>query len=165
MKVRTFPPSSNTAEVKDRLEFQTTILFSFTSTNISGTGLWQIAMYGSNNDRGTGEHFQRIDQTLSRAQQSEPLRTGGLHPQIEFTGVYGEIDLTAIGCGDEYRFLCFDFMKGDNPGPDFKFSSWQDSGSRSERSKFTECEEWTCSDQGIYCRILIFAIFSSVKAA
>lgn len=163
MVVRLFPPSSNTAEVKEHLEFQATVTFGFISTDVMGTGLWKIAMYGSNNGRGIGEHFQRINQTLSTAQQSEPLMTGGLNPQIEFTRAYGEIDLTAIGCGDEHRFLCFDFMKGDNPSPDFKFSSWQDSGSGSERSKFTVCKEWTCSDQGIYCRVLIVLSFLLLK--
>ena len=125
--------------VKDPVDVQATILFSPTSSGVSGSGLWRLSMYGSRNADGTGTQFQRVYQTLSIAQQAQPLDSGS----IAFVSAFGEIDITAIGCG-EYKLLCFDFTKGENPSRDFKFASLQGADS----SKFTVCSRRSCSQPG-----------------
>ena len=83
--------------------------------------------------------FQSVYQTLTAAQQNLPQDSG----RIEFVNAYGEIDISAIGCG-EYRFLCFDFTKGDNPITEFTFTSLQGAAS----GKFTVCTLRPCSESG-----------------
>ncbi len=126
--------------VKDRLRVDATVKFAPTSTDIAGTGLWRLALYGAKNIEGTGDHFQRVEQTLSEEQQSQPLIGGA---DISFVDAYGEMDFTGIGCG-EFRFWCLDFMKGENPSPDFEFTSLQE-----DSSKFTVCDERPCTDGGL----------------
>ncbi len=64
-----------------------------------------------------GEHQpDRIDQLLTPTQQNLPLQRG---QNITFIGVQGEFDFSLIGCGTEWRYLCFDIGRGDNPVPSF----------------------------------------------
>ena len=125
--------------LKDPLDVQATILFSSTSSDVSGSGLWRLAMYGSKNGDGSGPQFQRVHQTLSSSQQAQSPQNG----RIDFVDAYGELDMTAIGCG-EYTFLCFDFTKGDNPSTDFTFASLQGADSNT----FTVCTRRQCSQPG-----------------
>ena len=129
--------------VKDRLNIQATMVFDPSSPSISGNGLWRLRAYGSKNVQGTGTKFQHVDQLLSPTQQAQPLTISDSgFAYIDFD-VNAEMDIAAIGCGS-YRFLCFDFMKGDRPTPDFLFASPQ----QADTSKFTVCQERACSDQG-----------------
>ena len=136
---------------KDPLDIQATVLFSPTSSGVSGTGLWSLEMYGSQNADGTGPQFQRVLQVLSQAQQDQPQESG----RIEFVNAYGEMDVTAIGCG-EYNYLCFDFKKGDNPRPEFAFASLQ----QPDSSKFTVCSRRSCSQTG---GLFSFSIYYLLK--
>ena len=133
--------------VKDPLDIQARISFSPTSSGVSGSGLWRLAMYGSQNGDGTGPQFQSVYQTLTEDQQNLPQDSG----RIEFVKAYGEIDISAIGCG-EYRFLCFDFTKGDNPSTEFTFTSLQGAAS----GKFTVCTLRSCSEPGGLCTFRIY---------
>ena len=145
--------SSVRAGVKDPLDIQARISFSPTSSGVSGSGLWRLAMYGSQNGDGSGPQFQSVYQTLTAAQQNLPQDSG----RIEFVNAYGEIDISAIGCG-EYRFLCFDFTKGDNPSTEFTFTSLQGAAS----GKFTVCTLRSCSEPGglfTFRIILSFKVF------
>ena len=110
--------------------------FDPSSSVVSGTGLWKLSIYGSKNAEGTGDHIQHVEQALTTTQQSQPLISGA---NIGFINVYTEMDLTELGCG-EYRFLCFDFTKGDNPSPDFTFTSQQQGNSQ----KYTVCKDRPC---------------------
>ena len=106
-------------------------------------------MYGSKNSEGTGEQFQHV-QTLTTRQQAQTHFEG----YLEFVQAYGKMDVSSIGCG-EYRFLCFDFMKGVDAYPDFNFTSLQ----KADRSKLTVCQEWACSNQGVlHCQIVNFLL-------
>ncbi len=116
--------------------------FSESSSNIRGTGLWKLSMYGSKNKDGTGEQFERYDQMLSPSQQSQPLIIGE-GPKITanltfvlFLGAQGELDISKIGCDDDFRYVCFDFMRGDNSEPVFMFKSTQ-----RDSSKLTTCSD------------------------
>ena len=138
MQVQT-STSAVTPGVKDSIDIEATVSITYQSTAVFGNGLWQLAMYGSKNADGSGERFQQVDQTLPLTDQDKDLD----HPttNIRFLDAYGEIDLSAIGCG-EYRFLCFDFMKGENVTQDFNFISLQ----QPDSSKFTVCKEQPCSE-------------------
>ena len=134
--------NSVTPGTKDPISIEATIIFAPSlSTNVSGTGLWRLAMYGAKTKNGSGDHFQRVEQTLSSSQQAQPLVAGG---DITFVDAYGEIDITAIGCG-EFRFICFDFLQGESPSPDFSFTSLQPG----DDSKLTVCNERPCLDAGL----------------
>ena len=107
-------------------------------------------MYGSKNAEGSGEQFQRV-QTLTSRQQAQTHFQG----YLEFIQAYGEMDTSSLGC-TEYRFLCFDFMKGLEAYPDFSFTSLQ----KADNSTLTVCQEWACSNQGVLncsiCHIVNF---------
>ena len=112
-----------------------TVGFSEATDYVSGTGLWKLSMYGSPNKDGTGEKFQHFDQVLSSAHQSQPLVESTREGMV-FVGAQGELDVLAIGCGKQFRYVCFDFTKGDNPQPDFNFLSFQE-----DISKMTLCSD------------------------
>lgn len=143
-----FVASSVRSGVKDPVEIEGWISFSPTSSGVSGSGLWRLAMYGSQNGDGTGPQFQPVYQTLTGDEQNLPQDSG----RIEFVNALGQIDISAIGCG-EYRFLCFDFTKGDNPSAEFTFTSLQGADSR----KFTLCSMLSCSEPG---GLFTFRIYS-----
>ena len=133
-----------TAGVKDDVSINAVASFTEGSIDLRGSGLWTLAMYGSQNMEGTGDQFQRVEQTLSSSQQSQSLSGGN---PITFSNAKAQIDVVAIGC-NEYGYICFDFMQGDNPNPDYTFRTRQD-----DPSKFTVCEEKDC-DAGEY-KVLI----------
>ena len=112
-----------------------TIGFSEATDFVSGTGLWKLSMYGSANKDGTGAQFQRFDQLLTSAHQSQPL-VESTREEMVFVGAQGELDILAIGCGRNFRYVCFDFTKGDNPQPNFDFLSFQE-----ESGKITLCSD------------------------
>ena len=99
-----------------------TIKFSKSSVDVSGTGLWKLSIYGSKSLDGTGEQFQRFDQLLSTSQQAQPLKD---NKELVFVNAKGKLDIRAIGCDMEFKYVCFEFAKGDNPNPDFNFTSYQ----------------------------------------
>ncbi|XP_072024307.1 uncharacterized protein [Amphiura filiformis] len=112
---------------KDQFTLNVTAIFSEVSIDVRGTGLWKLSMYGSKNNDGTGEQFDRIDQLLSRSQQDMPLVNG---EALDFVHMKGELEISAIGCDKAFRYLCLDFAKGDRPTPDFSFMSLQSDGSK-----------------------------------
>ena len=126
-----------TAGIKDPVTIDATASFTDTSIDISGSGLWRLAMYGSKNMEGTGEQFQRIEQALSSSQQSSALMGGA---DIAYSGAKGEIDVVTIGC-NEFKFICFDFLKGEMPSPAYTFRSLQEA----DDTKFTLCNPKACN--------------------
>ena len=104
-----------------------TIKFSKSSVDVSGIGLWKLSMYGSKNVDGTGEQFQRFDQLLSNSQQAQPLKD---NTELVFVNAKGRVDLNAVFCDTEFTYMCFEFTKGDNPNPDFNFTSHQEDSTR-----------------------------------
>ena len=105
-------------------------------------------MYGSKKVDGTGEQFQRVDQLLSNKQQAMPLVGGEF---INFGLIRGEIDVTEIGCEKQFRYLCFDFTKGDYATPDFSFISSQQDQLKSPGTKWTNCSDRCERVQGRLC--------------
>ena len=105
---------------KDKFTLDVLASFSQASDNIHGTGLWKVSIYGSNTENGYGEQFQRVDQLLSDAQQAQPLVNG---QNITFQDIQGKFDHSAVGCDMAFRYICFDFMKGDNPSTVFTFTT------------------------------------------
>ena len=99
-------------------------------------------MYGSVNNDGSGYKYELNEQILSGAHQAKSLIGAA---NIIFNGAQGSLDMTEIGCEKNYRFLCFDFMKGDNPSVDFTFTSFQE-----DPSKITLCSDRCPKDLGKY---------------
>ena len=124
------PDTSSVAPgVKNPIKIGAEVLFSEPYTLVNGTGLWRLDMYGSKKADGSGEQFQRFNQTLSQSLQDQPSDS-----LMQLKGARGEIDFYAIRC--QYGYLCFDFMRGDNPSPDFTFVTVDPVDS----SKLTTCK-------------------------
>ncbi|XP_072042842.1 uncharacterized protein [Amphiura filiformis] len=125
-----------TAGKKDPVRIDATASFTDGSIDLSGSGLWRLAMYGSTNEEGTGEQFQRVENALSSSQQGLSL-TGA--QDITYNNAEGEIDVVAIGC-NEYKFICFDYMQGESPRPAYTFRTLQ----QADPTKYTVCIPKDC---------------------
>ena len=122
---------------KDPFDVNTTVHVHPSSPDVTGKGLWKLSVYGSKDKDGKGPQYQLVDNVLNTTQQKQSLTAGndllfGLSP--------GEIDIQGIGCG-EYKFICVDFKKGDNPKPDFDFVTIQ-----TPSHKFTLCMLMQCHE-------------------
>ena len=126
----TLDTSSVAPGVKIPIKIGAQVVFSEPYTLVNGTGLWRLDMYGSKNADGSGEQFQRVNQTLYQSLQDQPSVS-----LMSLQDAHGEIDFYAIRC--QYGYLCFDFMKGDNPSPDFTFVTVDPIDS----SKLTACKK------------------------
>ncbi len=128
----------------DPFTVNATVGFSVSSADVQGTGLWKLSMYGSPSSDGTGEQFQRVDQILSEDQQMQPYLGG---TNLTFVGARGELYMTALGCDEQYRYLCFDFARGMNPSiGDFVFTTFQEN----DPTKITVCSD-RCTDEAGKC--------------
>ena len=119
--------SEKSPERINRFSLNATIRLSHASSNVSGTGLWKLSVYGSNNDDGSGDKFQPTDQLLSNSQQALPAVSG---QNLTFTDLQGRLDFNGFGCDNPVRYLCVEFSKGDSPNPDFNLTSLQDDPTR-----------------------------------
>ena len=128
-----------TAGRKDPVRIDATASFTDTSIDLSGSGLWRLAMYGSKNADGSGDQFQRVENSLSSSQQG--LALSNANP-ITYSNAKAEIDVVAIGCND-FGYICFDYMKGESPNPEYTFRTLQD-----DPTKFTVCNEKQCEAGG-----------------
>ncbi|XP_072040242.1 IgGFc-binding protein-like [Amphiura filiformis] len=126
--------------VPDPFTVNATVGFSDTTPQVEGTDLWKLSMYGSSNSDGSGNQFQRNEQILSQSQQGQSYLGG---TNLTFVNAEGELDVTALGCDKEFRYLCFDFTKGIRPSIDFTFTSFQ----QASPTKITVCTD-RCTEQG-----------------
>lgn len=84
---------------------------------IEGSRLWELSIYGSPTEGGSGD--DRFDETfvLTECQRDKTLRPTG---PLEFK-VKTKFTITGVGCPD-YPYLCVRFAKGDDAEPDFLMS-------------------------------------------
>lgn len=88
--------------------------------DISGTGLWKVNFFGSNDPNGDGERVKFQEQLLSSPQQDLTLETA--NGQLPFNGLSVEFDVGSVGCrGSEVDHLCLEYGRGEAPNPNFYF--------------------------------------------
>ncbi|XP_071825938.1 uncharacterized protein [Apostichopus japonicus] len=116
-----------------RLNMRMTVLPSPSSDLITGTGLWEVVVFGSEHPRGSGQRFEQNRNILTRRQESQPLYPGEeMIFDVEFDFMIGQ-----IGC-DRVNYFCVEFKKGSNANPDFEIPSTL--GDNTIR----KCEERSC---------------------
>ena len=140
----------------DSFSINVTIGFSKRSADISGTGLWKLILYGSKYPNGTGTKFQPTNQLLSKTQEARSIMSG---ENVTFFDISGEFEFTAVGCDDEFRFLCFDFMKGDQPDPKFIMESLDE-----DTSRMNLCTDRCADVKGMFGNIIIMDEFNAEAA-
>ena len=143
-----------TAGAKDDVSINAVASFTEGSIDLRGSGLWGLAMYGSQNEDGSGDQFQRVEQTLSSSQQGQALSGG---QPITFSNAKGQIDVVAIGC-NEYGYICFDFIQGENPNPDYTFRTLQEP----DTSKYTTCQPKECEAGEYFFLINVYILDNSL---
>lgn len=96
---------------------QASVRFDENSSPLTGSRLWRMSLFGSDNLDGNGRTFDPIHQILDAQNQRKSL-----NPQfpLTFNNVPTEYNVGAIGCG-EYQFLCMEFTRADNSDPAFVF--------------------------------------------
>ncbi|PIK54995.1 hypothetical protein BSL78_08042 [Apostichopus japonicus] len=102
-------------------------------SDIVGTDLWQISLFGSANEFGVGIRHNHIPQVLTSELSSQPL-TGGYPFNIQFTVPF---DTYAVGCED-VPYLCMELKR--NPNASIEFVMKKSSGAKVVLS----CREVPC---------------------
>lgn len=75
-----------------RLNMRMTVLPSPSSDLITGTGLWEVVVFGSEHPRGSGQRFEQNRNILTRRQESQPLYPGEeMIFDVEFDFMIGQI--------------------------------------------------------------------------
>ena len=110
-------------------------VFTSDSRQLSGTGLWRMGIYASQNRNGTGPRLHYTEQVLDPRAASTSLSSGSL---LFLRSVQTEFDISTLGCL-EFTHLCAEFTQGDNPSPEFKFEV------AGGGNVITECIEVECS--------------------
>ena len=110
--------------------------FTSSSRSVSGTGLWRLGIFGSKNDKGTGDRFNYVRQTLKPVDADMPLVNGN---DIKFAEAMAEFDIAAIGCNG-FNYACMELTKGEEASPDFTQSVLNDDVD----NILTLCEMTTC---------------------
>ncbi|XP_038058442.1 uncharacterized protein LOC119729773 [Patiria miniata] len=105
------------------------------SRQLSGSGLWRMGLFASQNGDGTGPRLNYTEQILDARAAGTPLATN--YP-LSIGGVQTEFDIGSLGCA-EFTHLCAEFSQGENPSPGFKFEV---SGSG---EMITKCMEVECA--------------------
>ena len=90
------------------------------SSQLEGTGLWKMNLFGSNNMDGSGQRKPLKSQILNRDYQSKPLTSPG-NP-IEFSDIQTTFPIEEVGCGT-LKYLCVEFERGENPSPSYAFDT------------------------------------------
>ena len=103
--------------------------------SVSGSNLWQLLAFGSQNSDGSGTQNSPITVSLSFAQGSVGVTPGA-------TSTIQDLDITldlsgSLDCED-IPYICVTLDKGTNPSPDFSLSGVPDD------SVFTACQAVTC---------------------
>lgn len=104
-----------------------------TGVNIEGTNLWQVSLFGSENDQGEGVRHANLEQVLDPSISSTTL-VGGFPFQLEFSVPY---NTSAVGCGN-VRYFCLEIKR--NPETSTRFILRRTSGERT----IISCREVPC---------------------
>ncbi|XP_033116763.1 uncharacterized protein LOC117116766 [Anneissia japonica] len=101
------------------MQFQVVVNASSESSEVRGTGLWEVVVFGSTHIKGRGKRFDPRGNLLTPSQQATPTIPGG---SMVFKNVVTPFRLSNLGCS-KYKYLCVEFKQGDAPDPDFFFAS------------------------------------------
>ena len=94
------------------------------SSELEGSGLWKMNIFGSENMDGSGKRKPLKSQILSADDQSKPLISPG--SRMHFIGISTSFPIEDVGCG-ELSYLCLEFESGQNPSYAFGTSTGEDS--------------------------------------
>ena len=86
-----------------------------TTDTIEGEGLWRLGLFFSTRGDGGGERHKYQRQIL--LEEYADMSLTSRYPMY-FLDVMAFIDVVGMGC-DDWRYVCVEFSKGDNPRPDF----------------------------------------------
>lgn len=127
------------------------------SRPLDGDGLWQLSLFGSRYEDGTGLQFNFVEQLLDISDESTPA---GPDLPLQFSDLARRYDISSIGCG-QFPYLCLQLQKGRNPMPDYLFrTSLGDDRIRS-------CKEVDCISskyENIYTDFIIINILCIIAA-
>ena len=105
---------------------------------INGRGLWRIGLFGSPSANGSsGDRFNYVRQLLS---PSESSQNAGPSTKLTFPSLITQFDVLSLGC-TEFKYLCIEIAKGDNPQPDFVFHN-------DAQKPIILCRKVSCQGQG-----------------
>ena len=88
------------------------------SRGLTGSGLWKVGFWGSQNADGSGAQSDYRSQILSGAGAGTALVQGRT---LELSDIETSFDIASMGCGD-YSYMCLEFGQGDSPSPAFKYN-------------------------------------------
>lgn len=86
-------------------------LFTPTSRSLEGDGLWRLAMFGSDNPRGSGPRIGEQTQVMDEIQASTTFTPG---QPLDVDGITTNFDIGSVGCTDELTHVCVEFTRGDD---------------------------------------------------
>lgn len=116
------------------------------SDEISGQRLWEVGVFASRHEDGSGNRYNQKRNILSRQQEQYTMRPGRtMEFEVEF-----EFPMGQVGC-DGTRYFCVEFSKGGSASPNFDLTSQQGNDG------IVKCREMTCQfqDQGDTRRALL----------
>ena len=90
------------------------------SSELEGSGLWKMNIFGSENMDGSGKRKPLKSQILKADDQAKPLISPG-NP-MDFSGISTSFPIEDVGCG-ELSYLCLEFESGDSPNPSYAFGT------------------------------------------
>ncbi|XP_071823315.1 uncharacterized protein [Apostichopus japonicus] len=90
------------------------------SREVTGVDLWQVSVFASRDMLGNERRDPIYSDVLTPIDAATTLPQGGplTFPTLETP----PFDVDKMGCG-EFRYLCVEFQKGDNPIPDFTYET------------------------------------------
>ena len=103
-------------DAPSNVTLQVTVLPADTTDAIAGDGIWRLGIFFSTRSDGRGDRLRYNKQILSEDYASLPLAS---RLPLVFLDVHTLIDVTGLGC-DNWRYVCVEFAKGENPVPDFE---------------------------------------------
>ncbi|XP_072173532.1 uncharacterized protein [Diadema setosum] len=130
-----YTASNIIAGMENELDITSTVQFTPSSMDVTGSNLWRLGLYGSRNADGSGRRFNYNEQTLNNVEVSKSLLNAG---PLEFTEARAMFDVAAIGCGP-YTYACMEFTKNANADPDFSFTVIPDGA-----DTIVSCQESPC---------------------
>lgn len=104
------------------------------SRPLSGEGLWQLSLYGSRNEDGSGLQFNYIEQLLNVDQEGQ---SAGPDLPLDFPDLETRFDISSVGCG-QFAYLCLELQKGRVPMPDYQFQT------RTGDDRIRSCKQQEC---------------------
>ncbi|XP_038058441.1 collagen alpha-2(V) chain-like isoform X2 [Patiria miniata] len=87
------------------------------STEVSGSNLWNVGMYGSANRDGRGRKLAYQEQVLSQPQRDQTLETDS---DLPFPNTQVSFDMRGLQCED-VKYLCTELRKNPDADPDYTF--------------------------------------------